>query len=127
MCKTTNPPSTFPTSNVDLLTSMLIGLIDGDGCIYQPKTGGPTIKIECHKSWYQYYILLDSLIFNNPNPISITKRGYMKYCINQRGNISNLLNVITKYKLPVFDRKWTKFSLHSQASQVQSLDVPTHL
>lgn len=96
----------FADFNKDQITSILIGLIDGDGHISKD---GTYISIAAHKSWESFYIqLLDYLNLD----FSIHKR---KNCICiQTGKIINrkiLNSFINKNKLFVLSRKWNRIKI----------------
>ena len=101
--KTKIPPTIPEWLNNDQLFSLIVGFIDGDGCIN--KKGGLSIK--CHESWFfilEYFYthltneIKKSKIRDNCSTIFISKynilKGIKEQCIS--------LN------LPIMSRKWDR-------------------
>jgi hypothetical protein len=105
--KTYNPPTFLPSTNKELLFCYLAGLIDGDGSI--PKQTGRQkhyITINCHASWQNYYSLIDYELFEGNNALTIDSRKLLKYSIYKQTNLIKLCNEVTKFNLPLLQRKW---------------------
>lgn len=109
--KTYNPPSfeNFKNFNEDLLVSMLIGMIDGDGCIIlNPSKKSAQIHITCHESWEDFYTSL--FIYLN---LPLTKRkinntNCFRFSIGQKFFIEKIYKKIIEFDLYKMKRKWNK-------------------
>lgn len=109
--KTINPPELDNYKNMDnnMLLSLIIGFIDGDGCIRKTTSKQKQICIEIHKSWFSFLNLIlekISLIKKVNSKVRINNRGYatLTICGNE---IFNYLNkFIDENSLPVLKRKW---------------------
>lgn len=108
---------TYSPINLDFMkisdtknTSFLIGLIDGDGCIYER-----SIKIECHLSWLQTFQDLKTKL---PKEISDGLRVFIREhkkrnkafsCITINAKTTRLLHkFINEYDLPASKIKWNR-------------------
>lgn len=103
--KTYNPPD-IESLNLtkDQAFAILIGFIDGDGCIYHKDR---YIKIENHSSWssvHKYFadIISKEFITTRTN---INKRGYSG-CYLKSGSINILQQFAELHNLPILERKW---------------------
>lgn len=108
--KTKNPPNVeiYKSMDFDLFLSLLIGFIDGDGCMDLR-----SIKIECHASWINWFEMCYdrlSVIFESTSKPKINNRGYALYRINHSQILSKLKSHIKTNNLPVLNRKWHKVS-----------------
>ncbi len=107
--KTYNPPQSIKTNDFNLCLALLAGLIDGDGNIgKQHNRQNYFFRIKCHRSWQNFYNILDSKLFVTPNPSKINKKGYFEYSIYRKDTITKFLQSIKKLNLPLMDRKWLK-------------------
>lgn len=110
--KTYHPPIyTLPDNELPI--ALLIGMIDGDGCIRKRngKRNDYNIRILCHSSWLDYYTnLCNSLIKQSLIQISYPyidkKSGYMIWNIASHKIMAYLYLFIQKYNLPILKRKW---------------------
>ncbi len=110
--KTYNPIdfSTFKNYDKNLLLSLLIGIIDGDGSIQS--NGSPNafcITITAHESWAQFYQeLMEAL--DIPEHIS-NRKDSTTIRICRREILQLLQNVITNNNLFHLKRKWNKLMI----------------
>lgn len=110
--KTYNPPNKFEFSK-DLLLSMFIGYIDGDGSIQTYKNRKDFIlKFHIHSSWRDWLIKFQNLLESElnlklPSPI-ITKAGFCSWVISQTKVLIFLKKFIIKNNIPALERKWIK-------------------
>lgn len=108
--KTQNPPDVeiYKSMDFDLFLSLLIGFIDGDGCMDRS-----SIKIECHKSWIDWFNMcynrLSVFFESNSKPI-INNRGYALYRISHSQILSQLKKHIKTNNILVLNRKWARVS-----------------
>lgn len=126
--KTENPPDISVIENDrDLMLSMLIGLIDGDGCIHK---GGSSktfyMSLMCHSSWYGFYDKFKKFVTYNfknngkePNcHIALKNKMYKsklkRYTTLQFFDywlLKELKRETIRLSLPVMKRKWDKINL----------------
>lgn len=109
--KTYNPPRILPNISKELIISMLIGYIDGDGYICkQYKRKDSKINIHCHSSWLLYLNMICNLLIEFYNidiaHPAIKKDGYLNWNICNHKMINSLKDHVVKYKLPALNRKW---------------------
>ena len=109
--KTYNPVKLDTVGDNDKITAMIIGIIDGDGCIRITKRSNtPVIAIKMHKSWVDNLCYLTGFISNQidadiPLP-KIDKRGMVQVNWCNRAISRMLKSFIAKHDLEVLDRKW---------------------
>lgn len=126
--KTVNPPDfSVIESNKDLMLSILIGLIDGDGCIYNVKgCKASYMSLMCHDKWYKTYEKFSRFLFDNfktneycPRCIvkivnkkinNITKK-YVRFDIRDNYLLKKIKKDVNRMNLPVMKRKWDKIDL----------------
>jgi hypothetical protein len=103
----------FEKMNDQNFLSMLIGFIDGDGCIMQKQPNNYcVIAIKCHSSWINVFKYFNARLFNifkitSPMP-SINKQGYAVIHINKNYLVTNLKKFCINNELPFLERKWNK-------------------
>ncbi len=110
--KTYFPPKTSfikKIKNKDLITALMIGFIDGDGCI-RPKNKSFSLSVKCHSSW------LDILSFfakeiNKTSNAKINNAGYAYFTITNHSSLKELKKKVLVMKLPVLKRKWDVIDL----------------
>jgi len=135
--KTRNPPDLSAIkNNKTLMLAMLIGLIDGDGCIFRAKDCRASyMKLMCHTSWtgiYQHFC--DFLIsnfsnngekphcyvnFSNKNK-SGRKNKYLNFVIYDNYLLKTLKREAIRMNLPIMDRKWDKVDLEYVAEREET-------
>lgn len=114
--KTYIPPTNIYNISDDLFLSMLIGFIDGDGCIRKShKRKDFQISIKVHGSWLDILCYMNSRLsilsgYNSPTP-KIDNHGYAKWTISNTIICQYLKNIANKLNLPVLDRKWSEIDL----------------
>lgn len=117
--KTYNPPNltVFENLSDELIISLIIGFIDGDGYICKrPNEKTNLICIACHSSWLEtlnYFLFRISKLTNIKikNGI-IDNEGYAKITITNFTNIKYLKTKAIEYNLPVLQRKWDTIDLN---------------
>lgn len=110
--KTYNPPEKLP-DDFELFLSLLIGYIDGDGCVkYQSGRKDCSITIKVHSSWLDWLIQSCKKIESYLNIVvakpKINELGYALWNITNSKIIIMLKKHILKYNLKVLNRKWDK-------------------
>ena len=108
--KTYNPPNFLMYKfSKDLLMSLFIGLVDGDGSIFF-KSRGKTLRIQCHSSWFHFMENLKEFLSKNgiPSTNKINNRGYTQFTICSHEGQQTLLKRIKELNLPVLNRKWDR-------------------
>lgn len=105
--KTYHPPKSLPRVSDELLISLLIGFIDGDGSINHK--GYLYIKI--HKTWLK--ILKDMLDFlsNGDFNISINNDGLVLGMITKIEIMKSIKRKGQNLSLPMLERKWDRVDL----------------
>ena len=112
--KTYHPPQKLHIKNNNLFTSLLIGYIDGDGCLDEQR-----LRICCHSSWAGLLNSWFERIFNLSGSKLLTKKMKISKCrIDKRGlanletaNMKLIWFLKTKAKnlcLPFLKRKWQR-------------------
>jgi hypothetical protein len=114
--KTYIPPDLSSIKN-DKMFSLLIGFIDGDGCISkQYKRNDFLLRIKNHKNWQ---LLIDNIIdevyhfLEIPNPpiSKIDNSGYSNMTISDTYVLKKIKSKAIQYKLPIINRKWDNIDL----------------
>jgi hypothetical protein len=115
--KTYNPPDVhiFDNLTIDQMISLIIGYIDGDGCIYKHLSGYITIQIVSHQSWLPVFLYWVNIISETYDIISPTPKvnynGLAQIGLNKKTLIHSLKNFGIKNNLPILQRKWAKILL----------------
>ena len=114
--KTYNPPNLdiFKNISTDKLFSLIIGYIDGDGCVRKKKNSNNyVIQIENHKCWAEFNTYIKNhlfVIFNEApknNLIHYRKnRNTCSISITQNDLIRKIKTKIKELDLPYMERKW---------------------
>lgn len=115
--KTLHPPNEkiYTRFDYNLLTCLIIGLIDGDGCI-KTQTGRTDciLTIKLHSSWLNFLIFIQKFLSKQsgtsiPTPI-INNSGYARINITNLVTLKYLKNFINNNGLSniVMSRKWDK-------------------
>lgn len=104
------PQKIFNISD-DLLFSLLIGYIDGDGCIRRTQLNGLQIAISCHSNWYNFYKGFENLMFRvckeKKNRTYAKVRNNMTFLtFSKKSMINTIKTKAKKLKLPLLKRKW---------------------
>jgi len=114
--KTYNPPKHYGFDDY-LMISMLIGIIDGDGCINnQTGRNDCIIRIKCHSSWCNFYAMLHQLLDEHfgskSKPPKVSNSGYMEWTIADYRLVKGLKRFALDNQLPILGRKWDKIDLN---------------
>lgn len=112
--KTENPPN-FKLYNFsdDEILAILIGFIDGDGCVYVSPRGHVRISILIHPTWRENLRFINTFIHSyfklaSKTEPQITRSGYAYLCLSRKIIIDGLSVFIKNNNLPVLKRKWGK-------------------
>jgi hypothetical protein len=106
--KTYTPPNLSLFYNKELLLPFLIGLIDGDGCIWKSKNW-LNLRIELHSNWFsELQIISNNLkeFYDIECKVKTTKRGTSKIDINTKKDLKILKDYIKNVEF--MERKWSK-------------------
>ena len=101
--KTKNPVE-IPELTNDQLFSLIIGFIDGDGCINKK-----SLVVKCDKSWkkilnlFYYHLKGEYKEFQDRGSCSI-------FYINKHQDLKNIKNKALLMNLPIMERKWNKIN-----------------
>lgn len=107
--KTYQPPNLSFIKDRDLLMSLIIGYIDGDGCIAK-KAKGFSLNIHCHASWLK---TIDSFVkaINPTSTARIRPDGYASASVSNNESLKELKRFAINKNLPILKRKWDKIDL----------------
>tara|TARA_Y100000310_G_C20701199_1_gene830039 strand:- start:2608 stop:5805 length:3198 start_codon:yes stop_codon:yes gene_type:complete len=112
--KTYDPPS-LQCENKELLLSLIIGFIDGDGSIRkQSGRNDAFITIKCHASWLSSLQFMSNTICDycdlKPNIAKINKQGYAVVNFSNSILLKFLKKEAKRMKLPILKRKWDRIN-----------------
>ena len=108
--KTYFPPDLSMFYTKENLLPFIIGLIDGDGCIWNSKNW-PNLRIELHGNWLNTLELISNKLkefYNIECKVKISKRGYSQININTKKDLKILKDYI--YNIDYLERKWSKLN-----------------
>lgn len=118
--KTENPPD-FSSYNFndDLIFSLIIGFIDGDGCINHALSkrkkrnevryrDSAKLGIKNHSSWYYNHLYMSKIIGGQ---VKINTQGYSKLSITEHEILKNIKQRAISLQLPLLERKWNEIDL----------------
>lgn len=113
--KTYTPPQ-LPNLDTDLLLSLILGFIDGDGCISkQYKRQDAYIRIKCHSNWLpilQFFTNTVNKLADTSMPLgSINNQGYAQTCWCDTRAVRLLKESVLRLQLPVLLRKWERIEV----------------
>jgi len=108
-------PESLP-ADTDLMLSLLIGFIDGDGAIqYQTGRSDCKLTIKVHSTWLSILAALRQRvvsIFNTDMAEPhINKQGYAHWCMANQRVLRELKQHAIRLGLPMLARKWDKIDL----------------
>jgi hypothetical protein len=125
-------PCKIPIRNNSLFLSLLIGFIDGDGCICKnTRRRDSHIKIKCHASWLKNFIImkerLSKIVGIEVSEPKINKQGYACWAITNTPTLRFLKKKTLELKIPVIDRKWRNidqdFVSREEIARMRSIEV----
>lgn len=114
--KTYNPPNikVFERLHKNKLLSLIIGFIDGDGCIRkQYKRNDWLITIKNHNSWIDFLSLISLTITGKDNS-KINNNGYACVILSDITKTKELKKFAVKNNLPIMKRKWDIIDINYQ-------------
>lgn len=101
--------------NKELLFSLIIGFIDGDGCINKVyKRQDCNLRIHLHSSWLDNLIFIENFIYDyfsiekKKTYSHISNDGYSLLTISDNDIITKLKKECIRLKLPIMSRKWDR-------------------
>ena len=114
--KTYNSPSSLGNFSDDLIMSIFIGLIDGDGSITnQSGRDDCSLRFHTHESWLSYYqqiaIFLKKKTGLKIKMPYIGKDGYMVWTIADHKVLFYLKKFVISNNIKILNRKWDKIDL----------------
>lgn len=120
--KTFNPPDYLPYDDKELLTSYLIGFIDGDGSIsYQ--TGRETVMLRTvsHPNWWCHlWFLTNATGFGTTR---MRSDGYAEIFSGRFIEIVRLKQFARQHHLPILSRKWDRINEHLKIRGQLKFDI----
>lgn len=123
--KTKNPPNISRLSNgeKELVFSLLIGFIDGDGNIRETFPGCYCITIQNHRSWENFYVFFENFFFEyfkqkrNRSYIRLDIRKYITFSISRQDFTKQIKKEVKRLKLPCLNRKWNVIKENNNGKQ----------
>lgn len=106
--KTYTPPDLSVFYNTELLLPFFIGLIDGDGCIWESKKW-LSLRIELHNNWLNELELISNKLkefYGISCKVKTTKRGTSKLDINTKKDLKILKDYVKNVNF--LERKWSR-------------------
>lgn len=100
--KTYEPCNLLNILNEDLLFSLIIGFIDGDGTISQKGIG-----IVSHKNWYNNFLIFNSILIGN----LYKQDNLIRIFVGKFLQIKTIKRRAINLNLPLLERKWNKIDL----------------
>jgi hypothetical protein len=112
--KTYNPVPIEKISNYDLLFSLFVGMLDGDGNIRNRNGTVSTFEMKLHGNWLSKLQLMESFIYkyldvqrNKDTPLArLRKDGYSLILLTDRQLLAEMKKKVILFSLPVMGRKW---------------------
>jgi hypothetical protein len=111
--KTYNPPKFLEYKfTKEQILSIIIGFIDGDGCIQKTKSGY-SIAITTHSAWEENLNYINNFLhdyFNvvKKNTVLLSHIKFPRMRIGSKMILSGLLDFTIQNSLPILNRKWDK-------------------
>ena len=92
---------------------LIIGFIDGDGCILKLKNRKDiNIRIQIHSTWLNNLIFIEDFIYDYLNIekdktfSKINNAGYASLCLSRQSIVNGLKSEVNRLCLNVLERKW---------------------
>jgi hypothetical protein len=116
--KTYCPPTNLKKLSKKVLFSLIVGYIDGDGCIHNIKVKNgekQKMTVLAHLSWQEVCCFFDSFLYSyfkinkktKTNP-TINSRGYSLWTIRDMDILRKIKLEALNLELPIMNRKWDK-------------------
>ncbi len=124
--KTYNPCNISNINDYNLLMSLIIGFIDGDGSIgLVHKRNDAALRVKCHSSWLENLQFMVNVIYSKSDEIvinsKITKAGYAQFIISNNTILRLLKEIAINLNIPILERKWDVIDINS-ISRYKKLD-----
>jgi hypothetical protein len=117
--KTYEPCKIDNIKNNDLLFSLIIGFIDGDGCI-QNNNGRTSLVVKSHSSWIENLHFMFNFLCKNflkKYKPKIDKAGLAYVGITDIEILKSIKLKTLHLKLPTLNRKWDKIDLNKKSKK----------
>lgn len=129
--KTYNPPNfSLYNFNKELIFSLIIGFIDGDGNINKlQKRNDCNLRIRLHKSWLSNLIFMENFLYQyfgieKNNILSkIGNDGYSTLTISNNILLKKIKNECISLDIPIMKRKWDKIDENRLTRYEKSLKI----
>ena len=115
--KTYCPPNLTSIKECDKIFSLIIGFIDGDGCITTlHERKDCNLRVKCHSSWlsqlkYFLEVLYKDFTFKLPSA-RINGCGYAEFAISNSVVLKGIKRKAISLNIPFMKRKWDKIDLN---------------
>lgn len=105
--KTYEPCDLLSIKDNDLIFSLLIGFIDGDGTI-----DGKNIRIVSHKNWYNNFVIFNKILSKGKNKISFNvNNNLISIAVGKINILKEIKQRAIDLNLPFMKRKWDKINM----------------
>jgi hypothetical protein len=113
--KTYHPPKSLPVGSDDQILSLVIGFIDGDGCIKIGKGRRfANIIVKCHRSWKKILEQMSIMVYrisgHESGCVKIDKKRYARWIVSNSEVSRFLKETVERLNLPVLERKWSRIT-----------------
>jgi hypothetical protein len=118
--KTKEPPNMLKyTFSDEQLFSLIIGFIDGDGCISKLHNRSDfNLRVKCDNTWLPNLLVMERVLYTvtsnkikEPPLTKLNTQGYSQFCISNNKVIKDIKKKAIEYNLPIMARKWDKISI----------------
>lgn len=115
--KTYHPPKHLIVADWEKQLALIVGFIDGDGCIdHQSKREDCKIRVKLHSSWLnilnEMLCVIHDRCGRRGTPAKINNQGYAQFTITNSIIVKWLKRTIVSLNLPVMSRKWKKIDMN---------------
>lgn len=114
--KTYNPCKIINIKDKNLLFSLIIGFVDGDGSIQTDKVK-TSLVVKCHSSWFKNLeLMLNILCDGNKKTYKtrINKDNLAYFFISDLNILKKIKQKVLKLNLPILKRKWDNIDLNKE-------------
>jgi hypothetical protein len=133
--KTYDPPN-FKLFKFDkeLIFSLIIGFIDGDGCIGKVyKRKDCNLRIHLHNSWINNLIFIENFIYQyfevskNKTLSKISNDGYSLLSISNSEVLNRIKKECIRLKLPIMYRKWNNIDENRNSRNILFKEIKSEI
>lgn len=112
-------PCDISNINGELMFSLIVGMLDGDGNVRWRNKTISTFEIKIHRSWLNNLKIIEKFLYSflkitriNIGELSrISKSGYARMILSDRYLLASIKKLTIELKLPTMSRKWDGIDL----------------